>query len=167
MHYSKQKHTPTNGVVKTLALCLIICLAAGFARAADSPLMGTWKLNETKSKFAPDAPKNDTVVYGMSGDKVKVTVDGKDGEGKAVHNTWEGKFDGKDYAVEGDSTSDMRSYKKVNDRTLSMTVKKDGKVTSTGTIAVSADGKTRTVTTHSAEAKDKKSSKTTAVYDKQ
>jgi hypothetical protein len=155
-----------NGVLKATGLCLVLCAIASFARAADDPLMGTWKLNEAKSKFAPGAPKNDTVVYEMAGDKVKVTVDGKDGEGKSLHNTWTGKFDGKDYAVEGDSSSDMRSYKKTNDRTLSMTVKKDGKVTSTGSVAVSADGKSRTVTTHGTDAKGKKS-KNTAVYDKQ
>jgi len=165
MHYSKQNHMLANSVLKATGLCLVLCAIASFARAADDPLMGTWKLNEAKSKFAPGAPKNDTVVYEMAGDKVKVTVDGKDGEGKSAHNTWTGKFDGKDYAVEGDSSSDMRSYKKTNDRTLSMTVKKGGKVTSTGTVAVSADGKSRTVTTHGTDAKGKKS-KTTAVYDK-
>jgi hypothetical protein len=155
-----------SGVVKTIGLALVLCAFASFARAADDPFMGTWKLNEAKSKFAPGAPKNNTVVYEMAGDKVKVTVDGTDGEGKTAHNTWSGKFDGKDYAVDGDASSDMRSYKKTNDRTLAMTVKKDGKVTSTGSVAVSADGKSRTVTTHGTDAKGKKS-KTTAVYDKQ
>ena len=86
--------------------------------------MGTWKLNEAKSKFAPGVPKNHTVVYETAGDNVKVTVDDTDKDGKSTHNEWTGKFDGKDYPVTGDPTSDMRSYKKVGDRVLKLTVKK-------------------------------------------
>jgi hypothetical protein len=47
-----------------------------------------------------------------------------------------------------------------------MTLKKDGKVVGTGRIAVSADGKTRTVTVTLTDAMGKKMS-STAVYDKQ
>ena len=46
---------------------------------------------------------------------MKVTVDGTDGEGKALHSEWTGKYDGKDYPVTGDPISDARSYKKIND----------------------------------------------------
>ena len=109
---------------------------------------------------------NHTVVYEAAGDNVKVTVDGTDADGKALHNEWTGKFDGKDYAVTGDPTSDTRAYKKVNDNMLDMTIKKDGKVTATGEIVVSADGKTRTVTTSGTDSKGK-TVKNTAVYDKQ
>jgi hypothetical protein len=128
--------------------------------------MGTWKLNEAKSKFSPGATKNNTVVYEAAGDNVKVTVDGIDGSGNAIHSEWTGKFDGKDYPVTGDPTSDTRSYKQVNKRTLSLTAKKGGKVTVTGRIVVAADGRSRTVTTRATDPKGKKIS-TTAVYDKQ
>ena len=43
----------------------------------NNPQMGTWKLNEAKSKFAGKA-RNHTVVYEASGDQTKVTVDGVD-----------------------------------------------------------------------------------------
>jgi len=93
-------------------------------------------------------------------------VDGVDAYGKPMHNEWTGKFDGKDYPVTGDPTSDMRSYKKVDDHTLDMTVKKDGKVTLTGKGVVSADGKTRTVTIHGTDAAGHKID-SVLVYDKQ
>jgi len=128
--------------------------------------MGTWKLNETKSKLDPRAPKNNTVVYEVTGDDVKVTVDGYDRDGKPTHNEWAGKFDGKDYPVTGDPNSDARSYKKVDDRTLEVTVKKDGKVTVSGRIFVSADGKTRTVTTSGTDPQGKKF-RNVSVYDRQ
>jgi hypothetical protein len=77
-----------------------------------------------------------------------------------------GKFDGKDYPVTGDPSSDSRSLKKVNDHTLTFAVKKGDKATTTGRIVLSADGKTRTVTTTGTDSKGKKVSGT-AVYDKQ
>ena len=133
---------------------------------ADDPQMGTWKLNETKSKFSAEATKNHTVVYETVGENVKITADGTDKDGKSTHNEWTGKFDGKDYSVTGDPKSDMRSYKKVDDHTLTMIVKKDGKVTATGRVVVSADGKSRTVTTSGTDAEGKKV-KNKVVYDKQ
>ena len=134
--------------------------------AAEDVFMGTWKLDETKSKIAAGAPKNTTVVYEAAGDSVKVTVDGVDADGKPSHNEWTGKFDGKDYPVTGDPTADTRSYKRINDHTLALTNTKDGKVTTAGRITVSADGKTRTVTTSGKDANGKKID-STAVYNKQ
>jgi hypothetical protein len=151
-------------------IVILLTLAVLFVGAtvclADSPQMGTWKLNEAKSKFSPGATKNTTVVYEPSGDSVKVTVDGVDGAGNAIHSEWTGKFDGKFYPVTGDPTSDMRSYRKVNNHTLALTGKKGGKVTLNGRIVVSANGKTRTVTTTGTDAKGKRVS-TWAVYDKE
>ncbi|MBA3356286.1 MAG: hypothetical protein H0U18_10220 [Pyrinomonadaceae bacterium] len=149
-------------IVSTLALCFV---AAAVCFAADLQ-MGTWKLNEATSKLAPGGAKNHSVVYEAAGDEVRITVDGTDSEGKPVHNEWTGKFDGKDYPVTGDSGSDARSYKQVDDRTLELTIKKGGKVTVTGRIVVSADGKTRTVTTSGTDPQGKKF-KSIAVYDKQ
>lgn len=151
--------------VRTIVMTVAVCLIVG-AVCFASPQMGTWKLNEAKSKLASGAPKNHTVVYEMAGDKVKVTVDGVDAAGKPSHNEWTGAFDGKDYPLVGDPSADMRSYKKINDNKLEITNKKDGKVTTSGTIEVSADGKTRTVSTTSTDAAGKQM-KNTAVYDKQ
>ena len=144
----------------------VLFAAASICLAADDVQMGTWKLNEAKSKIGAGAVKNTTVVYEAAGDSVKVTVDGVDSDGKPSHNEWTGKFDGKDYPVTGDPTSDTRSYKKIDDHTLVLTNKKDGKVTISGRITVSADGKTRTVTTSGTNAKGEKV-KTSAVYEKQ
>ena len=152
------------------ARLILLTLVLGFfgvsvCYAADVN-MGTWKLNDAKSKLIAGTPKNDTVVYAAAGDDVKVTVDGVDGAGKPTHNEWTGKFDGKDYAVTGDPTADTRAYKTVNDHTLELTVKKGGKTTASGRIVVAADGKSRTLTLSGTDAKGKKFS-SSAVYDKQ
>jgi len=128
--------------------------------------MGTWKLNEAKSKLAPGITKNTSVVYEAAGDSIKVTVDGTNPDGTPAHNEWTGKFDGKDYPVTGDPNSDSRSYKETNANTLDLTIKKEGKVTGTGQIVVSPDGKMRTVTTTTTDAQGKKV-KNVSVYDKQ
>lgn len=150
---------------KTIALAIslvFVSVALGFQ---NNPQMGTWKLNEAKSKFAGKA-RNHTVTYEAAGDQTKVTVDGVDENGGAVHNEWTGKFDGKDYPVTGDATSDTRSYRRINNNTLALTGKKGGKVTLTGRIVVSRDGKTRTVTTTATNAQKKRVTNV-AVYDKQ
>lgn len=153
-------------VVSLSILALFLGVAAIAMHAADNPGMGTWKLNEAKSKIPAGSTKNTSVAYAAEGDKIKCTVEGTDASGKAVYSEWTGKFDGKDYAVTGDSTSDMRSYKTVDAHTVMFTAKKDGKVTLTGKIVYSADGKSRTVTTTATDAAGKKVI-STGVYEKQ
>jgi hypothetical protein len=60
----------------------------------------------------------------------------------------------------------MRSYTRVDDHTLEFTGKKGSQVTLTGRITVSADGKTRTVTTTATDAQGNKVMNT-GVYDRQ
>ena len=151
---------------RAIVLTLLVCFVGAAVCFADDPQMGTWKLNEAKSKIAPGSPKFNTIVYEAAGDNTKVTVDGTDGDGKALHNEWSGKFDGKDYPVIGDPNADARSYKKVNDHTLEFTNKKGEKVVTSGRAVVSADGKSRTVTLNGTDSKGKKFTNT-AVYDKQ
>jgi hypothetical protein len=129
-------------------------------------MMGTWKLNKAKSKITTGAGNNTTVVYtsAMLG-KMKCTVDGVDAKGKPTHNEWTGKFDGKDYPVTGDPTSDGRSYTMVNERTYDIKEKKNGKVVGNVRIVVSADGKSRTVTIHGTTPEGKKFT-SVEVYDK-
>jgi hypothetical protein len=147
-------------------LVFALCFVAVLCFAANEAMMGTWKLNEGKSKFAAGAVKNNTVTYEAAGDSIKVTIDGTAPDGTPLHSEWTGKFDGKDYPSTGNPNEDMRSAKQVNDRTLDVTSKKGGKVVLTAHVVMSADGKSRTVTTHATDAKGKKIT-STAVYDKQ
>jgi hypothetical protein len=151
---------------KAIFAALVLCLAAAAVCFADDAFTGTWKLNEAKSKMTAGMNKNTTVTYEASGDSVKITLDGVGADGKATHDEWTGKYDGKDYPVTGNSMTDTRAYKKVNDHTLEATGKKDGKVVLSAKITVSADGKTRTVVVTQTGADGKKSTGT-AVYEKQ
>lgn len=130
-----------------------------------SPQMGTWKLNEAKSKFAPGMGKNSTVIYAEQGDKIKITVEGVDKDGKPLHGVWIGKWDGKTYPSKGNLTWDSAAYKIVNDHTNDITTMKNGKVMWTGRITVARDGKSRTVTVNGTDAEGKKF-RSKVVYDK-
>src|SRR5258705_13713114 len=151
---------------RTVVMTLVTCLIGLTLCFADNANMGSWKLNEGKSKLSPGMPKNTMVVYEAAGDSVKVTVDGVDADGKPSHNEWTGKFDGKDYPVTGDPAAESRSYKKIDARTMELANKKGGKTVVTGKITVSADGKSRTVAVSGTDAGGKKVT-STAVYDKQ
>ena len=137
-------------------------VAAGFAA---SPQMGTWKLNEAKSKLVPGMGKNTMVTYTEEKDKIKVAVEGVDKNGKPTHGVWVGKLDGKAYPTKGNLPYNSVAYKVVNDRTYDLTAMKDGKMVWSGKSTVSADGKSRTVTLNGTGADGKKFSGK-AVYDK-
>ena len=152
--------------IRTIGLTLAFCVLEGAACFAADPQMGTWKLNETKSKITLSTLRNTHVVYSSMLAQVKIKADGIDANGKPSHTEWSGKFDGKDYPVTGDPNSVARSYTKLNERALTTTNKKNGKLTVTGQIVVSANGKSRTVTLNGTTPKGKKF-KNVAVYDKQ
>jgi hypothetical protein len=154
-------------MIKTRIAVLAAALSftAVAACFAANPHMGTWKLNEAKSKLVPGMGKNTTVTYAEQKDNIKITVDGVDKDGKPTHSVWVGKFDGKAYPVKGNLPYNSVAYRVVNDRTNDITAMKDGKVGWNGRIIVSADGKSRTVTINGTGADGKKFSGK-AVYDK-
>jgi hypothetical protein len=151
---------------RTSLLMLALCLVAVFCFAASDAAIGTWKLNESKSKLAGGSPKNTTVTYEAAGDSVKVTIDGTAPDGSATHSEWTGKFDGKDYPATGDPSEDMRSTKQINAHTLHVVAKKGGKVVLVAHVVIAPDGKTRTVTMTGTDAQGKKF-RSVEVYDKQ
>src|SRR5438477_5293043 len=148
----------------------VVAVALSFVTTAAcfaaNPHMGTWKLNEAKSKLGPGMWKNRTVVYTEQKDKMKVTVDGVDKDGKPTHGVWAGMADGKAYKTKGNLAWDAAAYKVVNDHTYEITTMKGGKVISNGKSTVSADGKSRTVAMEVTGA-DGKKFKAKTVYDKE
>lgn len=149
-----------------LAVTLAFCLLGAAVCFAQNPFMGTWKLNEAKSKFDAGATKNTTVTYEAAGDSIKVTVDGTDASGKAVHSEWTGKFDGKAYPVTGTTAGSTRSYRKIGPRSMTFAERSGGRITTSGRIVTSPDGKSRTVTATATDANGKKIH-SVAVYDKE
>jgi hypothetical protein len=97
---------------------------------------------------------------------IKCTADGMEKDGKPIHWTWVGKFDGYPYEIKCSPSFDTLAYTPINDRPNKTTATKDGKVVMTGTITVAKNGKSREVTLTRTDAKGKKFTETT-YYDKE
>lgn len=151
---------------RTMFLAVAFCLFTVALSFADNPNVGTWKLNDTKSKIPAGVSKNTTVTYTADGDNLKAVLDGVDGKGNPTHSEWTGKFDGKDYPVTGDPNVDSRSITKVDEHHYKVASKKDGKVVQSGNIVLAPDDKSRTLTISGTNAAGKKTS-ATYIYDKQ
>ena len=152
---------------KSILLALAFSLAiAAFSLAGPDAWIGTWKLNEAKSKFSPGAVKNTKVVYSLQEkDMIQILTEGVDKDGKPTRSVWTGKFDERDYLVSLDPAVDTRSYKQIDANTLEFVATKETHVIATGRVVLSADGKTRTVTTTGTDAGGQKF-ENIAVYDK-
>jgi hypothetical protein len=150
----------------TLALGALLALSS-VATAADTPdpVVGTWKLNTTKST-SKSMPKSETRTYAASPGGValnwtRVSADGKE---TSVKTTF--KYDGKDYPVTGSPDFDALNAKRVDANTIESTQKRMGKDVGTTKRTVSADGKTLTLDSKLMTAKGEQSD-TTMVYDRQ
>jgi hypothetical protein len=126
----------------TAAVVVGMLNAAALAQPSD-PLIGTWKLNVAKSKGA----KSGSTTIEAVGKGIKFTVDLVAADGTASHWAFTANYDGKDYPVTGNSPyGNAVALTRVDAKTLKISSKQDGKVTTTSTIVVSEDGKTRTTT---------------------
>jgi hypothetical protein len=122
-----------------------VLLFSTVAQAADN-WVGTWVLNVAKSKYDPGpAPKSQTTkLEAVTSGGLKEMGDRLNADGSTTKWEWTAKIDGKDYPVMGDPDRDMVSLMKVDDNTLLVTNKKEGKITNTMKISVAKDGKSRT-----------------------
>jgi hypothetical protein len=150
----------------SILAAIAFCTGMNATLAADM-FGGNWKLNLAKSKFDPGpAPKgpNFSKIEATT-DGLKFTNTGVNSEGQPTASEWSGKFDGKDNPVKGDPNRDTAALKKINENTIEIVNKKDGKVTTTIRAVFSNDGKTRTQTTTGTNTKGEKVN-SLAVYEK-
>jgi hypothetical protein len=148
----------------TLSVVLAVASATLVAQSSD-PMVGTWKLNAAKSKGTSFTTGTSVITAVENGIKASVDLAGADG----VPHHWEftAKYDGKDNPVTGNSPfGDSVALTRLGANTVQISVKQGGKPTITQTMVVSADGKTRTITTKGSDAKGQPIDSTT-VYDKQ
>lgn len=107
----------------------LACLLAGSLWAADDPFCGKWKLNIEKSQFTGEQTK----IEDLGGNKYKWT-NGNVTETIHADGTDQPMQFGRTISFAPDGTNNWK-----------MVVKKDGRVLSSMTHTVSADGKTQTI----------------------
>ena len=130
------------------AITLLAVAASSALQAQSNPLVGTWKLNLTKSKYDPGpAPKSPTRTVEAQGAGVKYTFEGVAADGKPISYGFSVSFDGKDNPVTGSmpNGADTISAKRIDANHYVATQKNGGKEVGISKVGVSKDGKVTTV----------------------
>jgi len=156
-------------VLRFVVIALLAVVGSYTLRAQNNPLVGTWKLDVTKSKYDPGpAPKSLTRTVEAQGDGVKYTFDGVAADGKPISYGFSVQFDGKDNPISGSmpAGADTIAAKRTDSNHLVATLKKGGKVIGTSKVTVSDDGKVTTVDSTGTTATGAKMHEV-QVYDKQ
>lgn len=97
--------------------------------AGSHAVSGSWRTAKVNSVSSNGL----TVTYQGTADGLKMS----DPNG----NSYDAKFDGKDYPIQGDPGHTMVSLKRIGDDTIEETDKRDGKVVGVSHMTVSKDGK--------------------------
>jgi len=141
--------------LRVIGWMAVVILTASTALAKDY-ISGSWVLNVAKSKYGTGTPpKSQTTKLESTDTSLHEIVDRVNADGTTTHWDLTVKYDGKEYDVVGDPSRDKVIVKKVDDRTLDVTNKKSGKVTTQMRIVVAPDGKTRTNTVTGTDANGK------------
>jgi hypothetical protein len=153
---------------KVILSSLLFCAAALAIQAgAGENWVGSWKLNAAKSKFSGEsAIRAETLKFESTPAGIKLTSEGKDAQGKAMHGEYTSNFDGKEVAWTGNPSADVASPKRIDDNSYENVWKLSGKKTMTSKVEVSEDKKTLTVTQTPAGAQGAAAA-SVAVYDRQ
>jgi hypothetical protein len=155
--------------MRARAFLLAMMIGGVFALPAPSPgqaqpsWFGTWRLNLDKSTYSPGPPpfKRATRRIAPAGDDITIIDEMVRSRGGVAHLEWTGKFDGKDYPVQGVEVVLTNAYRRVDDRTYDLIQKIDGEVVATSRLTMSPDG--NTVITVNAS----KTASATTVYERQ
>jgi hypothetical protein len=148
------------------ALAFVAVVSVAVAGAPD-PVIGTWKLNASKSTFtAGPALKTQTRTYSQSGPTITLVMKSVAADGSEATSKTTYQLDGKDYPVAGNPDFDSLSPQQVDSNTAKFTLKKGGKTVGTTERRVSKDGKTLTTTMKLTTAKGE-ASESEMVFDKQ
>jgi hypothetical protein len=161
-----RRTTYTLTAASLLALAIAALSQVAFAQSVNPN--GIFQLNLAKSKFSPGPPpKSQTVYFQWEGQNPRDTVVGIDAAGNPVSAVFmEVIPDGKPHPVTGNPNIDASTYTRVDAYTMNFSRFKDGKPGTTGTLALSQDGKTFTATTTGTDANGQQINNI-AVYDKQ
>jgi hypothetical protein len=128
-------------------LIFAILLLPILAFAADSPFDGTWKIDLSTTKSPDKSIEASANAHTFT---FKSTPDGLIYSDSSSGESFDAKFDGKDYPVKG-PRGGTTSVIKLNERSIVETVKRNGKVVRVHYMIVSADGKTASLKTENKE----------------
>jgi len=138
------------------------------ARPPAVSVVGTWKLNVTKSRFTPGPGwRSQLRTYTLQPDGgVLVKWTGVGAKGEAMQVSFVSKLDGKDYPMKGSANYDTLNAVAVDAFTVKSEEKRDRKVVGVAMRTISADGQVMTITDHGTNRNGEKFSQV-LVFDRQ
>lgn len=142
------------------------CIVTGALLAADSPFVGSWKMNPEKSKVGESGIGQTAVQVEAIPNGLKSTISGVNAKGDPTNFSYEATFDGKPGAVTGYPNVDTVSLHQVNPHSIKATGTKGDKLVYTDHRTVSKDGKTMTIERDAVTPEGKKYH-ATLVFDRQ
>ena len=140
---------------KLIFRCAAFLMATSMASAAFSqavapqndPLIGTWQLNLSKSKYSPGpAPQGSTMHYEAAGEGFRDTVTGIDAQGRPTTSVFMMIYDGQFRPTTGVTGYDASAFTRIDDYTILYVRTLRGRVVASGTRVMSRDGKSLTFT---------------------
>lgn len=172
------------------ALALLFTAVTLYAQASDATfrrdlLSGSWKVNREKSNLQNAQPASRLPAlyreYKDNGDGFMlhtVIVVSPDGQSAELQLLGAVKYDNKEYPTytqkrltdflaTGKQALQTVSFKVVDAYKMDWTDRTSGKITADGTMTLSEDGKTMTMTDHSYDASGKPTNSSVLVYEKQ
>jgi hypothetical protein len=114
----------TTSIIVAAAAWSVATTAAGQTmHPTADPRIGTWKLNLAESIYPPGlAPQSQSLKWETVEDGgYKLTTDGVDADGQAIHTEAIGKLDGTDHAVQGGASGGparTAAVRRLDDRTF-------------------------------------------------
>ena len=130
----------------------------------DQPWLGTWQQVPPDRKwFDPWPYQRVTIHIEHSNDGLRVVYDMVRRRGGITHMEWNGRFDGRDYPIQGVDYVLTNAYRQLSDRSYEIIVRVDGREAAIATAMISADGLTMSVETVEKDARGQ-ARRTTAVY---
>jgi hypothetical protein len=154
-------------MTRTLALVVVVLLAAPVAGQVPPVWFGTWRVSVERSTYSGEPGyKRATYTIQPARDGLKVVYEAVLPRGGVQHLEWTGRLDGRDYPVQGVDEYMTYAYRPLDDGKYELTARIDGRVVATATVAFAPDGKTMTTTTV-ARAASGQSITTNTVYEKE
>jgi hypothetical protein len=128
-----------------LLACASSLLAQSAAKSAEEYLLGTWRLDLSRSKYMPGPPpKAETRTYTRERDGMKGVIRRHLADGREEVIEYRADYDA-DYPVYGTQAYDTVRLKKIDERTSEAVLSHAGQVYGVAQRVIAEDGQTMTI----------------------
>lgn len=154
--------------IPQLLLSMTLLFPLQLSSQVQPPWFGTWLLIPQKSSASANASRYKRVTTRIEpfNDGLRITYEMVGTRGGVIHMEWTGKFDGKDYPLQGAEDFITNAYTLIDDHSYRIAIKVDGIPAGVATVVIGPDGKTLTTSTQEKNPEGRETT-STAVYERE